>query len=126
MARILVVDDDPAVRQMIQQVLSGQDHEVLTATDGMVAERVLKGTSVDLVITDIYMPGTDGFELIRRLRRKGSVGRILAISGGHFESPMMLQMAKMLGADRQLAKPFSLGELQRCVEELLIDLRASG
>ena len=68
-ARILVIDDDDAIRSMLQDWLS-DDYEVLTASDGHKGIEVLERETVDLVISDINMPGINGFETLRRIRAR--------------------------------------------------------
>src|SRR5271167_263239 len=97
MARILVIDDDPDMRAMLEQTLKSAGHEVILAADGR--EGVLRhGTSpADLVITDIYMPKQDGLETIREFRRRFPKVSIIAMSGRALAATM-LSIAQDLGA----------------------------
>jgi CheY-like chemotaxis protein len=123
MAKILVVDDTQGIRNMLQKALVGWGHEVTVLEDGGEAIRFLAATKVDLLITDMYMPEVDGVELIRRLRGSGTVGRIVAMSGGgSVSSETTLALAGALGADEELAKPFSLTSLKEIVDGLIADL----
>ena len=109
---ILVVDDDPGITHIIGQALEGQGHRVTSASDGRAAERATKATSFDVVITDILMPGKDGYELISALRKQDSNTRIIAMSGGgRAWGDHYLKLARGLGAHAVLAKPFTQSEL---------------
>ena len=120
MARILVVDDDAAVRDSIQTLLELDGHEVLEAGDGNQGEAAVRKRPPDLVVLDIFMPERDGFETLRSLRRTHPHLKILAISGsagGQLERT--LAFAQEFGADEVLHKPFPADALRRIVRELL-------
>lgn len=120
MARIMVVDDDAAVRDAIAGLLRDAGHATCEAADGLDAEQRLGGFDADLVVTDIFMPNADGLETIRRLRAARPHTRILAISGGGSAGMMEgLDYAVMLGADRALAKPFGAAALETAVDALI-------
>ena len=92
------------------------------ARDGNEAIRVFKATPAQLVITDILMPEKDGIEAIREFRRTNPGVKIIAISGGgRIDPKMCLLMAKMVGADRVLSKPFQPEPLLSMVRELLAE-----
>lgn len=117
MARILVLDDDPDVRQGISGFLRRLGHEVVEAADG---RAVLAGEGVpylDLVITDINMPEVDGIEVIVALKEKNPRVPVIAISGGgRVPKGSLLEDAGVLGAVSTLPKPFELAELRGAVE----------
>lgn len=120
MARILVVDDDDAIRQLLCKVLGRGGHAAVEAADGKAAMARLEEISVDLVITDIYMPEMEGVETILKLQRDFPEVRIVAISGGwRLEKYDCLRVARRLGATRTLAKPFTPAELLDAVREAL-------
>lgn len=120
MARILVLDDDDALREFLRLVLLRAGHEVLEASDGRHVREVVRGGPVDLVITDIYMPGADGLEVIQSLREAGCACRILAVSGGGTRRNLdPLEHARSFGADAVLAKPLLSSQLNETVDELL-------
>lgn len=112
MPRILVIDDEPAVRKTIRIILERAGHEVVEAPNGRIAMEKLGSMTVDVVITDILMPDQEGIETIVALRRTGSPIKILAISGGGRSNNVdYLRMAEKLGADDTLGKPFQVQDL---------------
>jgi CheY-like chemotaxis protein len=120
MAKILVLDDDPEIRRLIVEVLSGAGHEIHEAKDGQEGLSLFRIHGPTLVITDILMPGKDGFEVIRKLRGDASRVAIIAISGaGTTDSMNFLDIAKKLGADVAIAKPFRIPDLEAVVDKLL-------
>lgn len=121
MARILVVDDAPAVTALLRTVLEGAGHTVIEANDGAAGLDLLARSSVDLVVLDMMMPGLDGIETVKRLRADGCGVPVIAMSGGTDEFPaaFSLKMSEMYGADRLLFKPFENDELLETVDQLL-------
>ena len=122
MASILIMDDDQAVRTMMRRALERAGHRVSEAQDGAVGMRLYRDTPVDLVITDLYMPGQDGIETIQQLRDEFPSSRIIAMSGGASvaaEGP--LRDAVMFGADATIAKPFTMQRLTDVVADVLSD-----
>ncbi|PWU11258.1 MAG: response regulator [Verrucomicrobia bacterium] len=112
MARILVIDDDPDMAQLVKDMLKSTGHEIILAGNGAEGVRQSREAHPDLVITDIYMPREDGLETILELRRKFPRLAIMAMSGrDHAE--VMLSVAKKLGAMAILQKPF---ETERLIE----------
>ena len=116
MAVILVVDDEEAVRSLLQEFLEMESHEVLQAEDGEKALDVLSRKSVDLLIADMAMPKMDGLTLIHHLRQAGSRVKILAAAGW---GEVSLPRAMALGADRTIEKPFDLNELRVVITGVL-------
>ncbi|GAA4255034.1 response regulator [Azospirillum formosense] len=123
MARILVIDDVPALTALLRMTLETQGHEVAEAHDGLSGLSMLEGAPFDLAIVDMMMPGLDGVELIRRLRARDAshAPSIIAMSGGtdDFPAAFSLTLSAMHGADRVLYKPFDNSELTAAVDELL-------
>ncbi|MES1194663.1 MAG: response regulator, partial [Opitutus sp.] len=119
-SRILLIDDDDAVRTMLRITLAEFGHTVTEARNGIEGLAIFPATGVDLVITDIVMPGKEGIEVIQELRLLHPQLKIIAISGGGRVGPSdYLRIALFLGAARVLAKPFSNQELLLMIEELL-------
>lgn len=120
MAKVLVVDDDEQVRELLNRVLLVDGHEVCQAPDGLVAVDICHRQSPDLTIIDLIMPNKEGLETIRELRRDYPAMRILAISGGGLTGTnSYLRLAQRLGADGAMAKPILPNELRKTVSELL-------
>lgn len=125
MATILLIDDDELLRDTVLQMLELDGHHVLEAADGASGLKVYaqhhgRG-GIDLVITDILMPGIDGARVIVELHREHPSLPIIAISGGRrVLSPQFnLETATLAGATGQLAKPFARHELQSAVQSAL-------
>lgn len=121
MARILVIDDDPFVRSMVERTLRTFGHRVRVVEDGEQGLEVLARCDVDLVVTDILMPGKEGIETIVDIRSWHGPVPILAISGGGATSAPEgpLEDARLIGADATLAKPFDVPTLIGAVDRLL-------
>jgi len=122
MARILVVDDDALVREMMRVMLEGSGHAVAEAGDGMAALDFLAAEPADLMIADIMMPELDGIGLIVAVRKRHPNLRVLCVSGGgrDFKADY-LPIAEKLGADMVLAKPFKAKQLIAAVDAVLRD-----
>ena len=120
MARILLIDDDEAVRAPTARLLELMGHEVLTAEHGEAGLRIWRQQGADLVITDVCMPGMNGLEVIVQLRAFAPDLAVLALSGG-LESKRLdlLGTAALAGAIRTLEKPFTIQELRSAVDDLL-------
>jgi CheY-like chemotaxis protein len=123
MRRILVIEDDAEVRSLYKRILEQAGHEVLEAPDGNVGIRLFKAHNPELIITDIIMPEKEGIETIMELRRDYPAVKIIAVSGGGQAAAgsMCLALAKRLGADRTLPKPFSRQDLLSVVADVLGD-----
>lgn len=119
MGRVLVIDDESAVRAAIEQILNSAGHEAILAANGMQGATLCRTELPDLAIIDIFMPERDGIETIAAFRRDFPNVSVIAISGGHIASDSMLSTAQQLGAERILAKPFSVVEFLNVVEEVL-------
>jgi two-component system response regulator MprA len=113
--RLLVVDDDPSVREALALVLDLHGFEVATASDGREAIRTLSADSPDAVVLDVLMPGLDGLEVCRRLRASGNRTPVLMLTARSEVSERVAGLEA--GADDYLAKPFAR-------EELIARLRA--
>jgi DNA-binding response OmpR family regulator len=116
MHRILVVDDDETVREVVRRYLSREGHEVLEAGTGPDALALFREQRPDLVVLDLMLPGTDGLELCRTMRAESSVGVIMLTALG-LESDRVVGLEQ--GADDYVVKPFSPKELTLRVTRLL-------
>jgi PAS domain S-box-containing protein len=118
--RVLIMDDDRQIREIIREVVEMEGYTALEASDGRQGIRLCRREPVDLVITDIFMPETDGLQVIREIRQGFPGTKIIAISGGgETVAGDFLGHAKLFGADRTFSKPLSLSELTGAVRELL-------
>jgi two-component system, OmpR family, response regulator MprA len=115
--RILVVDDEPAVRDAVQRALKLENYDVETAHDGSKALKMLAISSPDLVVLDVLMPAIDGLEVCRRLRSAGDSTPILMLTAR--DSVANRVEGLDAGADDYLVKPFALDELLARVRALL-------
>jgi DNA-binding NtrC family response regulator len=125
MARILVVDDDEILRSTLEQLLTIEGHDVVTAPDGLVAERVFRAEPFHLIITDIIMPNQEGVETVVTLHREFPNVGVIAMSGGVAMSQNYLAMAARLGAHYTLAKPFTPQQLKDAIDETLARVGAA-
>ena len=116
MARVLVVDDDPTVREVVVSYLRAADHEVVEAADGETALQRQAEAPHDLVVLDLMLPGIDGLEVCRRLRADGETPVIMLTALGE-ETDRVLGLE--MGADDYVTKPFSPRELALRVDSVL-------
>jgi two-component system response regulator FlrC len=121
MARVLMVDDDEMERVYAAEVLRWGGHEPVFAPNGDVALKVLAQGEVDVVVTDLAMPGLDGISLIRRIREADQLIPIVAISGVH---PEQLKEAERLGAGQTFSKPWDPRALVEAVDRLHTEAKA--
>jgi len=112
MARILVIDDDVLVLDMLYESLTREGYDVLRASNGEEGMRLYREEPVDLIITDIVMPEKEGIETIIELRQDFPDVKIIAISGGgRIGTKDYLQMAKIFGVQRTFTKPVARQQL---------------
>lgn len=124
MPRILIIDDDAAVREATRIVLVANRYEVITADSGHSGLDVLRKNAVDLVILDVFMPGMDGLTVATAIHREHPGLPTIAVSGFMFggQCPIMPgfdAMAAEAGAIATLYKPFTPPELIRVIEKAL-------
>jgi DNA-binding response OmpR family regulator len=113
---ILIVDDDLALRNLLQRYLMENDYSVTTVADGLMMDQALKQETPDLVILDLMLPGEDGLSLARRLRTRSNLPIIiLSARGDEVDRIVGLE----IGADDYLAKPFNPRELLARIRSVL-------
>lgn len=118
--RILVVEDDASVREMVKKMLERVGYDVIEAQNGSEAIERFQKAPTDLIITDIIMPDKEGIETIMELRRDFPDVKIIAISGGGRVGPdWYLTAARKLGAAKTFCKPFDRQEMLDAVHELV-------
>ncbi len=100
---VLVADDEEGIRTLFQETLAEAGYEVLLASSGDEVIALLKSRAVDLVVTDLVMPGQDGIDTIRTVRREHPTVKTIAMSGAF--GGQFLKTAELLGADATLSKP---------------------
>jgi CheY-like chemotaxis protein len=130
LAKILIVDDDPAVQTTIRLLLERAGHHVVTASDGRRGLDQLQSGDFNLLFLDVFMPGMDGFETMRLAPQQHPTVQIIVISGHSIPSesnppPDFLTMATKLGAVRSLQKPFRPDALLQTVAACLEDAKRS-
>lgn len=116
--RVLVVEDDEAIRQLVEMTLELEGHEVTTAADGRAALAVLDAAAPDVVVTDVMMPGMNGWELLAVLRAdpvRLALPVLLLTARG---VPDDVRRGRELGASALLDKPFEIDELLAVVAAL--------
>jgi len=122
MGHVLVIDDDRVVLALVSGILEANGHSVTTAQDGLEGMKVFNNRHVDLVVTDIVMPGQEGMATIGAIRRVSPKVPIVAMSGsgtqGRYGS--YLDAAILLGANATLEKPITVDRLLKAVEALLL------
>jgi len=123
MVKVLVIDDDPALRRMVSQVLADAGHQVVEAGDGLEGMQKFQACHPQVVIADIIMPDQEGIQTICEIRAGKSNTAIIAVSGGGRSrsrtAEVYLDLAERFGADAALAKPFRPAELLALIDGLL-------
>src|SRR6266550_5218083 len=124
MAKILFIDDDPDIRQLMRLTLTKLGHQPSLAARGEEGLRMAASEIFDLVVVDLMMPDLDGFEVIRQLRANPSTKHVLILVLTARTQPADEEGALEAGADSYLPKPFSSDSLHRRIAELLKQLEA--
>jgi DNA-binding NtrC family response regulator len=120
MAKILLVEDDDLVRDMLTQVLQRAAHEVISVENGEIAAQYLQRHEPDMMITDIIMPKKSGISLISEVKNRHPAMEIIAISGGGRLDPMgYLDLSETLGASVSFEKPIDNTALLMAIDLLL-------
>ena len=111
----------PQNLDLLTKALEGEGHEVVPLDDGSKASRLLSSPNdFDMMITDIVMPEKEGIEVISEIRKRNAELKILAMSGGgRIQAQNYLTIAKRLGANQTIEKPFKTIEFLQAVRELL-------
>ena len=116
MARILLIDDDESVLELLQMFLKQAGYDVITASDGDEGVQLYRQDPPELVITDAMMGPTSGPSVIRELRTEFPLAKIIAMTG---YGPDILKETKVLGANWTMYKPFDLRDLLLPIRKLL-------
>lgn len=111
---ILIVDDEPVMQSLLEKILAREGYKTFIAGDGVAALEILDKESVSLVLSDIKMPGMNGFELLKEIKTKyPSTGVIIMTAYG---DTFTVKDALLLGADEYITKPFKSYEVSLVVE----------
>ena len=116
-ARLLIVDDEPNIVELLSASLRFSGFEVHTATNGTQALHQVAALAPDLVVLDVMMPGLDGFEVVRRMRQDGHLCPVLFLTARDAVEDRVTGLT--LGADDYVTKPFSLGEVLARIRAIL-------
>lgn len=116
MTQILIVDDDPHIRELMEHLLKQEGYQVCAAENGLQALEALRSVKADLVILDIMMPGMDGWELCKELREQYDIPMLMLTAKG--ETAQKVKGFE-LGTDDYMVKPFDPPELLARVKALL-------
>lgn len=115
MARILLIDDEEPFRTQLRWLLESWGYEVTEAMSGAEGLAHYRAAPADLIITDIIMPGQEGLDTIRTLRRELQARAILAMTGSEIAALDLLDLAEEMGAHRTMTKPLGWRMLQPLV-----------
>ena len=119
-SRILIIEDDAEVRELLRTLLSRAGYAISVASDGIEGIHAYRTDPADLIITDLVMPGKEGLETIVDLRREFPDLKIIAISGGGLDGQNnYLNAARLCGATMTFRKPFKNQEIIDAVNGLL-------
>ncbi len=121
MAKILIVEDDPQIRSMLEETLKLEGFDTAVAENGNDALEKYGSVAPDLIITDILMPEKEGLGLITELKKTNDDVKIIAISGGapSISPGCNLELAQMFGAHKTFQKPLDIDALLDTIRELL-------
>ena len=123
-AKILVVDDEPGVREMLVDALTLQSYAVVSAGDGFEALQQLRAADFDLVVSDINMPKVDGYDFLERIRNAGDSTPVILLTARGEKADLTRGFRS--GADDYVTKPFGLEELALRIEAVLRRTKQSG
>jgi len=117
--RILIVEDDPDMAELLRLALSGAGYSIRTATTGKEALRKARRSPPDLVVLDVLLPGMNGFSVCERLRREAATAAVPVLMTTVLPGEFPRLVGTEAGADVYLSKPFRMEELLACVGDLL-------
>jgi len=122
MARVLIIDDDDQIVEMLQKLLSGAGYEVLTALDGQAGINLYRKEQPDVVIIDIIMPEKDGAEVIYELQKEFAGVKMIAMTGGGGPSNAKAYLKSIMEHSQvqyAFEKPFAVDDMLKAVQELV-------
>lgn len=122
-SKVLVIDDQPGIRRLLVEVLTEEGYNVVTASNGYEGVQQVKDTNPDLILMDMKMPGMDGIETLRELKRIGQASRVIMMTAyGELE---LINQAQQLGAYAYITKPFDIINLCEMVSRQITGKEAS-
>lgn len=116
---VLIVDDDPRNRKLVEALLRGEGYSVRSADSGAAALVEIDRAAPDLILLDLMMPGMDGFEFIRRLRAAPASAAVPVVVVTALDDPASRARVAAAGVAGTITKPLDRWELKNCVERLL-------
>ena len=119
MAKLLVVDDEPAIRLLMQAILSQEGHDVDTASDGVEALASVESDLPDVILLDLAMPHMDGWRFLEELRSRDLRSRVRVIIVSAMSDSDTLERGEVEGVREHIAKPFDADAVVRSVEAAL-------
>lgn len=119
MAKIVIIEDDPGIRENIKEVLEYEDFEVFDASGGRAGIELARSIVPDLIICDIQMPGITGINVAQEIKSSPSLQHIPLLFISAAASPHDIQLGLSVGADVYLTKPCPLSELVAAVRQIL-------
>lgn len=121
MSKILIIDDEPQIQNMLKKLLKEEGYDVFSASDGNEGINMYRANPYDLVITDIIMPEKEGLETIRELKKIDPDVKIIVMTGGSnkYSSDMYLELGVKFGAITAFEKPIRRNELLKKIREIL-------
>jgi PAS domain S-box-containing protein len=124
-ASVLVVDDEAPIRALLADLLRARGHKVLMAEDGLAGLRAVEGSRFDLVITDISMPGVDGWAVVTEVRRRWPDTKLVIVTGYGGLVDQVVRGNETDLVDALISKPFNLAEIDSTINDLLLDAQRS-
>lgn len=117
MSKVLVIDDQPGIRRLLVEVLAEEGYTVITASNGYEGVQQVKDEHPNLILMDMKMPGMDGIETLRELKRIGEADKVIMMTAyGELE---LVTQAQQLGAYAYITKPFDIIKLCQMVHDQL-------
>ena len=117
---LLVIEDDPAMRDSMTHALKREGHKVHTAPDGLSGVRMARSLRPDMILTDIILPDIDGVEVGRRIKADRPVGQIPIIAMTGAATPSLFKRIRDAGLLGPILKPFRIAELNRQIRQWLM------
>ena len=121
---ILVADDEPAIRTMLEVILSADGHEIVAVGDGKAALEYLKSNTPDVMLLDVKMPFVDGYEICSRVKRITRLNKVPVVLLTGFDDDQTRDQAKLVGADDIIFKPLSGKNLRGRISQLVESKKA--